>query len=345
MKPLAGQKILLIGIGFYDYEAAIAAEFRDLGAEVWVEDERAPEMRGRLAPLRRRLFPDVEGALRRHRAAMLARATAVGRIDHVVVIKGTLLDEPFLKALRDLQPDARFTAYHWDSMARYPDLIRRQALFDQVFTFDHADAAREPRFILRPLFYRPDLCRDGLGERTIDLCFVGWLHHDRLKQVEAIRTQARALGLTTFVYFSTGLWTSLKLHLASKGQGVHSRPLAFNRYVEKSSEARAILDLPHPQQTGLTMRAIESIGAKRKLITTAAAIRAYDFYHPENIHVLDPAEPVIEPAFLDSPPAALAPELMARYSLRAWALDVLGITKPANFLRTAISAFDTSAAR
>lgn len=336
MKPLAGQKILLIGIGFYDYEAAIAAEFRSLGAEVWVENEQPPEARGALAPVRRRLFPSAEGALRRHLGAMLARAAAIGKVDHVVVIKGTLLDRPFLEALRQAQPRACFTAYHWDSMARFPDLIRRQELFDRVMTFDHADAAREPRFVLRPLFFRHELAELQAEPASIDICFVGWLHHDRLKQVDAIREQAHALGLSTFFYLSTGPWTHLKLRLSRKGEDTHARPQSFDRYVGETSRSRAILDLPHPLQTGLTMRAIEAVGANKKLVTTAADIHAYDFYRPENIAILDPQQPRIDPAFLDTPHAALPPELVERYSLRAWALDVLGVTEPGSFLRNPI---------
>jgi len=161
MTPLAGQKLLLIGIGFYDYEAAIATEFRALGAEVWIENEQPPGARGVLAPLRRRLSSGGQGAqpaLRRHQEAILDRARSRGPLDHVVVIKGTLLDEDFLLRLRDEQPRARLTAYHWDSMARFPDLMRRQALFDRVLTFDHADASQFG-FVLRPLFYRPELSR------------------------------------------------------------------------------------------------------------------------------------------------------------------------------------------
>jgi hypothetical protein len=335
MTPLAGQRILLIGIGFYDYEAAIAAEFRALGAEVWVEDQNPPETRDKLAPVRRRFMPDTEAPLRRHHATMLERASAIGRLDHIVVIKGTMLDEAFLKALREVQPVACFTAYHWDSMARFPELIRRQALYDRVLTFDHADAAREPRFILRPLFYRPELRQAEPVATTIDLCFVGWLHHDRLKQVEAIRAQASSLGLSPFFYLSTGRWTSIKLHLSGKGQDVQWRPLPFARYVEKTAASKAVLDLPHPQQTGLTMRAIEAVGANKKLITTAADIAGYDFYRPGNIHILDAANPRIDLEFLTGPPAALPPDLVERYSLRAWALDVLGVTEPTGFLRDA----------
>ena len=335
MMPLAGQKLLLIGIGFYDYEAAIAAEFRALGAEVWVENEQPPEARGVLAPLRRRLSSNEQGiqrALRRHQEAMLDRARSRGPLDHVVVIKGTLLDEDFLRRLRDEQPRARLTAYHWDSMARFPDLMRRQALFDRVLTFDHADASQSG-FILRPLFYRPELSRAMPVEATIDLCFTGWLHHDRLRQIEAIRTHATALGLSTSLYLSTGAWTSLKLRVRGRGHDVHSRPQPFDRYVATTLASRAVLDLPHPQQTGLTMRAIETVGAGRKLITTAGDIRNYDFYRPENIHVLDGSNLRIDPAFLRAPPMSLPPDVQERYSLRAWALDVLGVTTPPDFLR------------
>lgn len=333
MKPLAGQRILLIGIGFYDYEAAIAAEFRALGAEVVVENEQPPEMRGKLAPLRRRLMPDMSAPLRRHREAMLARARSVGRLDHVVVIKGALLDQAFVEALRVAQPAARFTAYHWDSLVRYPDLIRRQSLFDRVLTFDRADAAAHPEFVLRPLFFRPELHSPRPAAMPVDLCFVGWLHHDRLRQIETIRNQAEALGLSTFFYFFTGLWTGVNLHLGGRGHDVHIRPLPFSRYVEKISAARIIVDLPHPLQTGLTMRAIEAVGAGKKLMTTARDIEAYDFHRPENIAVLDVEQPRIDPAFIAAPQVELPTETIGHYSLSTWALEVLGFIESPRFVQ------------
>lgn len=333
MTPLAGQRILLIGIGFYDYEAAIATAFRDLGAATWVESEQPPEDRGALAPLRRRLRVGRAGTLARHLTDMLERIRALDPLDHIVVIKGALLDEDFLDALRVAQPTAQLVAYHWDSMARFPDLVQRQRLFDRVLTFDHADAAQNSRLLLRPLFFRPELSRSGNAQKpTIDLCFVGWLHHDRLRQVERIREQARELGLNTYFYLSTGSWTLAKLIVARHGQDVHSRPQQFKNYVERTQRSRAIVDLPHPRQTGLTMRAIEAVGAGRKLLTTAVDITCYDIYRPENIHILDPTTLHIDPAFLVAAAAPLPQELVARYSLRAWALDVLGVTEPQGFV-------------
>lgn len=333
MTLLAGQKVLLIGIGFYDYEAAIAAEFRALGAKVRVEDERPPEMRGRLAGLYRRVNWDMTAARARHYAAMLERVRSDGVLDHVVVIKGTLLDESFLCALRDAQPSAQFTAYHWDSMARFPELIDRQRLFDRVLTFDHVDAATHPGFKLRPLFFRPELTRAASpGAGTFDICFVGWLHHQRLVQVEALRAQAEALGVSGFYYLFTGRWSLTKLRLAGRGRDVRSRPLPFAPYADAVAASAVILDLPHPLQTGLTMRAVEAVGAGKKLITTARDVVKYDFYRAENICIIDPEAPRLDPDFFARSGVQLPPELVNRYSLRAWCLDVLGISKPGEFL-------------
>ena len=332
MKPLAGQKILLIGIGFYDYEAAIANEFQSLGAEVRIEDERPAEMRGRFAGLRRRLSLDIRAALARHHAEILERARISGTLDHIVVIKGTLLDQDFLVTLRRAQPTAQFIAYHWDSMARYPELIDRQSLFDRVLTFDHADASAHPNFEFRPLFFRQELASLPATAQTSGICFVGWLHHQRLMQVKAIRSQADALGLDGFYYLLTGKWTQAKLCLSGNCRDVRSRPLPFSLYSEAMAVCDVVLDLPHPEQTGMTMRAIEAVGAGKKLITTARDVVKYDFYRPENICIIDADAPRISQDFLSSPKVTLSSKQLSRYDLRTWALDVCGATAPNSFL-------------
>ena len=332
MKPLQNRKILLIGMGFYDYETAIANEFRLLGAEVWLENENPPKNWILVENLQRLSVKRNAERLQRHHAEILRRVKSWGRVDHVLVIKGERLSAEFITELRSIQPAAIFTAYHWDSMARFPQLEQRQKLFDRSFTFDHADAARNPQLILRPLFYRPELNRSTIHETVIDLCFVGWLHHERLGQVREIRKQADALGLSTFFYLSTGPLNYAKLKLKQGGQDVSPRPLAFLSYVKNTHEARAIVDFPHPSQNGLTMRAVESIGAKRKLITTNPDIKMYDFYHPDNVDVIDRNAPKINESFLNKPTADIPPENIDRYSLRTWALDVIGETKPAKFV-------------
>jgi hypothetical protein len=90
--------------------------------------------------------------------------------------------------------------------------------------------------------------------------------------------------------------------------------------------------LPHLQQTGLNVRAGEAVGAGKKLTTTTHDVVNYDFYGSENICIIDPEAPGLDPEFLAAPPVTLPPELVARYSLRAWAMYIFGLTEPEMFM-------------
>jgi glycosyltransferase involved in cell wall biosynthesis len=87
-------------------------------------------------------------------------------------------------------------------------------------------------------------------------------------------------------------------------------------------ESKAVVDVEHPKQRGLTMRTIETIGSGTKLVTTNAAVRDYDFYDPSNVCIVDRTNPVVDQAFLDAPYAALPPAVYNRYRLSQWLRDV-----------------------
>ena len=47
-----------------------------------------------------------------------------------------------------------------------------------------------------------------------------------------------------------------------------------------------MLEIGHPQQKGLSFRAIDSLGMDKKLITNYEFIEDYDFYNRNNIYIL-----------------------------------------------------------
>jgi hypothetical protein len=286
--------------------------------------------------LRRKFLPVSPAEQARYLNQLLTNARAHGPFSDILVIKGELLAPEFITALRAINPGVQLISYQWDSLERFPELVQRQTLFDRVLTFDQADHAHYDNFLLRPTFYRPEIVTAACAATDVpmvDFCFVGWLHHDRLQQVEALRAQIRDLGLSSFFYLFTGMRTALQLKLARRGEDVHWRALPFERYAEQIARCRVIIDLPHPRQTGLTMRALEAVGTGKKMITTAGDVTLYDFYSPEQFSIIDPAAPRIDPAFLAAPVTPLPQKIAASYGLRAWALDIIGVTEPGGFLR------------
>jgi len=83
-------------------------------------------------------------------------------------------------------------------------------------------------------------------------------------------------------------------------------------------DSAVLVDIHHPGQTGLTMRTIECVGARRKMITTNQDVVNYDFYRPQNILVVDRLAPVVPPGFMEAPYVMLPDALYRQYSLRSW---------------------------
>ena len=322
-RNLAGRRILLIGIGFYDYEKCIADRLRERGAELTVFEDLPLRLReGVYAAFARRFRWDTRDLVARHEASMLEVAERQ-KFDQVIVIKGVGLSVPFLKALRERLPAAEFVLYQWDSMARLEGIQERLPLFDRVLTFDRLDALANPSFQFRPLFYRNGPAAAPVKE-DLDISFVGWLHSDRLEAIRRMQALAAASGLRSHVYLFTGWLTWFKLLLRGNSRDIHLRPLGYAELMRINTRSRCIYDLPHAAQSGLTMRTIEALGLGKKIVTSATDVIHYDFCSKENVSLIATSGPAFDVEFVRRPGVPVADTVLRRYALDAWLDDVVG---------------------
>lgn len=319
-ESLRGRHILLIGIGFYDYEQAIANELRRQGANVYLYDELPSYLRkGPVAALFRKFKIKLSGHANRHHKKILDR-TRASNVDCALIIKGEYIGKDFLEALRRSHEGIKLISYHWDSITRYPHLLALQSAFDKVYTFDRADADKFKKFEFQPLFYRPEIeTKENIENKILwDISFIGWLHHKRLSQIKKINLSIKNIGLRSYFYLYTGLFTSLSFKLSGEGSYISSKMMKYEDYVYVLKSSKIILDLPHPDQTGLTMRSIEAIGAGKKLITTALDIVNYDFYNPENILIIDQNHMNIDNKFITEEYKPVNRGILEKYSISSW---------------------------
>ena len=78
-----------------------------------------------------------------------------------------------------------------------------------------------------------------------------------------------------------------------------------------------MIDSPQEGQGGLTMRTIETFGAKRRLITSNPAVKDYDLYRIGNVLVCDGGE-VPDARFVMADPAEVPTGLYEKYSISSW---------------------------
>jgi hypothetical protein len=312
------KRIVCIAPVFFDYHRSVAEALEAKGWTVNLFPEKPnPYLLKPLKMLSKRW------ALRLQEAHLrkILRATRDHTCEQLFVIRGEILTPAFMTAFKAQHPGCRSTLYQWDSLRNnpYAQLIDS---FDQVYTFDSQDARNDSRIHYLPLFYGKEYeTLRKLRDPQIDCTFIGTYTPERLALLATIRQQLLQQGLSHELFLYCQPLTYLKARLQGKKlPGVSIRPLNRQQVLQRLGNARCVLDMPHPQQSGLTMRTFETLGAHRKLVTTNTHIVGEPFFTPETIQVLNSAG-TIDPIFLRTATDNF-PDVLEAYALENW-LDQL----------------------
>jgi len=267
------------------------------------------------------------GASRDRYQRYLLERIARTKFDYVFVIKGELLSERFISELKIRNDGAKFILYQWDSMARVPDIRRILPYFDRVLSFDRRDCLEHSGIIFRPLFYRDaTISQARPSPIAYDLTFIGWLHSDRFGRLLEIENELSARGLRVYFYLYTGVGTYLRYFVRGKHKLLHFRKLPFDQVTKIVGASKCVLDLPHPDQNGLTIRSIEAVGMRRKLVTTNSDIVNYDFFDRRNILAAEKLDFAEIASFIESGPGFVPEEVLRGYTLDNWLITVFGLS-------------------
>ena len=232
-------------------------------------------------------------------------------------IEKTILMNPKLKVL----------TYFWDSVKNRKKSLEYLAYSNKFFSFDLKDAEADIRIEFLPLFYIDDYknIANIENELVYDISFIGTVHSDRYKIIKKIERQAKELDLKTYFYFyspSKILFFFQKLFKKDfkyiKWKDVSFKSLNKSDVINIIEKSKCIIDIQHPKQTGLTMRTIEMLGGKKKLLTTNIEIMKYDFYNTDNILLLDRNNPKINVDFFGKEYKNLTDDIYKKYSINQW---------------------------
>lgn len=323
---LTPNRVLLIAPQFFGYELEIVAELRRQQMQVDVLPDRPFDSPFMKAVMRFR--PELGG----HQAAdryFVKQILALGCEDYsiILVIQGEGVTTRTLSFLRGKYPKARMTFYTWDSIENKPFSKRSLSHYDRCFTFDPVDA-KKYGMAFRPLFFSPGFDRPAATDFTYDLSFIGTVHSDRYRIVHTLAKQLPHDAKSFIYLYMQAPWMYdlrrvFTRNLAgSKRDEFHFDPLSKDVVQATFFGSRAIVDIAHPSQRGATMRTFETLGSRRKMITTNASLRNYDFYNSQNILIIDRSTPLLDGDFLRTPYVHISEEIRNRYSLRQWVREV-----------------------
>lgn len=280
---------------FFDYPKILKEELRNLGYKVDFFDDR-PSTNAWIKAIVR-INKNLIGFTINKYFDSIMEVVSHKYYDIVLLISGQSLSlsEDMIERIRLAQPGAKFILYQWDSQKNFPYIKKMQKFFDKCYSFDKKDVDDNPMLKFLPLFYSNTY--EEIGKRSCtnfkyDFSFVGTAHPRKYEFVKKISKQLKILYPNQFIYFffpSRLVYFYRKIFNKelkhAKYREFHFEPLSRDEISKLFEESKCIIDSAQSGQVGLTIRAIESLGAKRKLITTNEDIVNYDFYTPENIYI------------------------------------------------------------
>mgnify|MGYP001791599426 CR=1 FL=1 len=206
----------------------------------------------------------------------------------------------------------------WDSFSMY-SCDKELKLFNKAYTFDRADS------IKYQIEYKPNFYIKYIGklqkEIEYDLCFIGKFTPARLSVINKILSQSERAGIRYFIIlwpaykilfhnyliylflkiinFHSAWTKDYQLHYEAnerllKEKFVVENKMNFEEVQSHFQSSNVILDLPFERQTGFTHRVIEALANGKKVITSNSGIKNERFYNPEQIHILDNHNPLVD---------------------------------------------------
>lgn len=325
-RSLAGRRVLYVAPRFFGYERDIAAELERRGAEVdWLKD-RPFDTPFMTAVTRFRRPWMIRAADRLYRSEL--QRFGRSHYDAVFVVNGQTLSGEILSELRRSFPQATFILYMWDSAENRRSVLGNLRFFDACFTFDPR-SAKSHGLHFRPLFFSNGFESAREVDFDYDISFIGTAHTDRYSVVSTLDT-ALAGNVRRFWYlYLQARWVFHAYRLvnpcfrSARVGEFRFVPLARAEVQRVFRRSKAILDIEHPQQCGLTIRTFEALGAEKKLVTTNGEIATYDFFDPDNVCILNRDQITIHAEFLEKPYRPIPAHLYRKYSLSGWMDEIL----------------------
>lgn len=289
-------KVLLISPEFFYYHKIFKRGIEELGFDCdWYSDRPSSNF---LVKASLRVMPFlVKGRTDDYLREILSQTESV-KYKYIMVVMGEVLNEKFLKTLRNRYPNSKFVYVFWDAIANFSMGLKFTKFFDKVYTTDRGDSI-EYGYNFIPLFYN-DYIDTSPREIQYDFSFVGTIKNGKNKKLNSLVSQLSKKYDRSLVYKyiqGKSVYMYYKLKYPQDFKNDRLKNFEFEKMksemaIDIFKSSRFILDVPMNKQKALTERCFNAMYLKRKLITTNQDIANYDFYDENNILIYKEGEDI-----------------------------------------------------
>ncbi|MFP3594069.1 hypothetical protein [Chryseobacterium sp. SIMBA_038] len=238
-------------------------------------------------------------------------------LDYILVIRPDNFPISFVKNLK--KKTKKLIAYQWDGIEKFPEVKNYFNLFDTFFCFEKVESEYNIRSITNFYFdHLPPSQKSYNTEKPI-LYFVGLYWKSREEKIDKFIDQVSRfpVELSIFIqYFKEPEQKNDKIKY------IQNR-ITFEENLEFVKNSDILLDFVDPLHNGLSIRFFEGMYYKKKVITDNIMVKNYDFYHPDNIFVVENDNYKNIEQFLKAPYHELSEDIVKKYGFSNWIKEVI----------------------
>lgn len=247
----------------------------------------------------------------------------LGHQDQILVLNPDVFDEETLAFIR--KSTKKMITFLYDNLGRIP-VQDKLHFFDKIYAFDDADIEKHGFERLTNYNYLPYFSQEKQQPKT-DILYITSFDKKRIEQLFALEKKFEELGLISkiFVIGKKSWWYQLTSFFR-KSSIIFTRKLIKHEELPNYyQDTKIIIDLMRKNQYGLSFRMFEAMAMEKKIITDNERIQQYDFYHPQNILVLNEDFSNLAQAFFETPYQPLPKEIYEKYTIDKWVKKVFEI--------------------
>lgn len=244
-------------------------------------------------------------------------------IDYAIVFSAHYYSERIIKLLR--KKSKKLISYQVDGWELCHDIVKYRDYFDRVFFFDNDDLPKygDKALPLTNCYFTEENPKDTSS--SIDLFYLGGWNNTRLSYLKNIYNRLQGKYILKALMHIPEYKEEENILTDNKGGGIYLKNGSFqyNKNIDFVKKSKCIIDIKFDYHNGLSFRFFEALYYKKKLITNNATVKNYDFYHANNIFIMDFENLDGIEEFLEKPYAEIDLKIVDKYGFPNWSRYLL----------------------
>lgn len=229
-------------------------------------------------------------------------------IDTAIYIKADFLSQQTIEAINKKAHKSVLIIN--DSINRYPKTKNILSLFDKVFSFEKKDCKKYD------LHFKTNFIYKTVTKTVLKYKYKVFNISSYDKRFPIVKKIAETL-------YNMDVKSKIIIFTSKENNEPYIEfskcTLSISDINHLLEQSEIMLDINRSNQQGLSFRVFESLGLKKKLITTNTDIINYDFYNPENIFVIDDIEDIkITDHFFETSYIDIPQDVLNKYLIDNW---------------------------